>query len=184
MDQVRRRDQAIYLGSLPKMGYKLYGETFVKTSKDAQRDEQATSDQATTTPSQISNEMILNLLMRIDGKLIDQSAKIEKIEEKLQELENLMKNKRKSPLGSTTKHASTTPSQTPTGQVSDSPNFQAEGNEPKPDSAKKLHTPEPETEEKDSPNTEVIGSQLHEETQEAESSPPNSEEVFIMDIFQ
>ncbi|XP_021289810.1 uncharacterized protein LOC110420764 [Herrania umbratica] len=163
------------------MGYKSYGETFFKTPKGTQKGEQDTSTQARPTPSQISNEMVLNFLMRIDGKLTDQGIRIEKIEKKLQELRTLMKDKRKTPSGSTTEHAPTTPS--PAEQVNESPN-QTEGKEAEQGQAKKMHNEESEFVEKDSTHTEVIGSPLHEGTQEAESSSPNSKEVFIMDIFQ
>ncbi|EOY03731.1 Uncharacterized protein TCM_018868 [Theobroma cacao] len=37
-------------------------------------------------PASTQNEMILNLLMRIDGKLTEQAMKITKIEEKLHQL--------------------------------------------------------------------------------------------------
>ncbi|WRX29158.1 hypothetical protein QQP08_021645 [Theobroma cacao] len=61
MDLVKTRDQAIYYGSLIKMGF--------------------------------SNEMIFNLLIRIDGKLTDQGVNLQKMEDKITELENKLKEK-------------------------------------------------------------------------------------------
>lgn len=87
---VKNRDQAIYLGSLTKMGYKMDGEKFTKTPKVS------TIPTPTEAPSSyFSSEMIFNLLMRIDGKLTNQGARLQKIEEKIAELENELKGKEK-----------------------------------------------------------------------------------------
>lgn len=170
------------------MGFKLEGEKFIKTPKDTSRDENPTSAQTKATPSQISNEMILNLLMRIDGKLTDQSARIQKIEDNLQELGNLMKEKGKSPFGPTTEDLSAAPSLAIARQTAENPAFQVEGDEPESIPARKQPTPEVEIEEKDSDNTKVIGSfndnySQHDEAQTDKPSPANSEEILIMDVF-
>ncbi|WRX14200.1 Reverse transcriptase domain - like 10 [Theobroma cacao] len=89
-DMVKNKDQTIYLGSLPKMGYKLDGEKFTKTPKVS-----AIPAPTKAPSSQFSSEMIFNLLMRIDRKLTDQGAKLWKIEEKITELENELKGKEK-----------------------------------------------------------------------------------------
>ncbi|XP_021299993.1 uncharacterized protein LOC110428491 [Herrania umbratica] len=188
MDQVKSKDQTIYLGSLPKMGYKMYGEKFFKTSRDTQKDEQATPIQRTTTPSQNSNEMILNILMRIDEKLTDQYARIEKIEENLQDLGNLMKDKKKSPSSPTPEHTPAAPSLTSTGQASENSDFQAEDNAPESGLVRKSPTPKPENEEKSNEGIEIVGSfndnsPLHDEPQVEKPPPTNFEEILIRNVF-
>ncbi|WRX28299.1 hypothetical protein QQP08_020786 [Theobroma cacao] len=54
-DKVKSRDQAIYLGSLPKMRYKLDGETFVKAPKVAPRKETSLPTHPEASSSQFSN---------------------------------------------------------------------------------------------------------------------------------
>ncbi|WRX30248.1 Reverse transcriptase [Theobroma cacao] len=124
MDMVKTRDQAIYYGSLIKMGYKLDGEKFTKTP------EVFAIPAPTEGPSsQFSSEMIFNLLMRIDGKLTDQGARLQKIEEKLAELENELKEKEK-PSKPTAVDSSETPSASPTQQGAESSSLQVEGSDP------------------------------------------------------
>ncbi|EOY08685.1 Uncharacterized protein TCM_023723 [Theobroma cacao] len=109
-DKVKSRDQAIYLASLPKMGYKLDGETFVKTPKVAPRKKTSLPTHLEASSSQFSNEMLFNLFMRIDGKLTDQGVRMLKIEEKLTELENVLKEKEKPPSEPAAADTSATPS--------------------------------------------------------------------------
>ncbi|WRX13590.1 Reverse transcriptase [Theobroma cacao] len=139
-DKVKTRDQAIYLGSLPKMGYKLDGERYIKTPKVGLGKESSLLAQPEAAPSQFSNEVIFNLLMRIDGKLIDQGARIQKIEERLIEMENKMKGKEKMPSELATTDSSTTPSLAPTEQEAE---VQAEGHEPEVEQPSKSPSPEP-----------------------------------------
>ncbi|EOY31710.1 Uncharacterized protein TCM_038800 [Theobroma cacao] len=129
-DKVQSKDQAIYLGSLPKMGYKLDGERFVKTPKAGPGKESSLTTQPKVAPSQVLNEVIFNLLMRIYGKLTDQRARMQKIEEKVTELENVLQEKRKMQSEPAAADTSTTPSIAPTGQDAKSSAFQAEGHEP------------------------------------------------------
>ncbi|XP_017973383.1 PREDICTED: uncharacterized protein LOC108661398 [Theobroma cacao] len=107
--------------------------------------------------------MILNLLMRIDGKLTGQFSKIQKIKDKLKELESVIKEKGKSTTNPTTEDTSAIVTLTPVEQAAESPAFQLEG-------------------------TEILGSfddisPPHDEPQPEQPSPPNFEEVSIMDIF-
>ncbi|WRX08785.1 hypothetical protein QQP08_001272 [Theobroma cacao] len=97
LDLVKTRDQAIYYGSLVKMGYILDGERFIKIPKIGPRKEHSLPAQPEEAPSRFSNEVIFNLLMMINGKLTDQGDKIQKIEEKITELENKLKEKESIP---------------------------------------------------------------------------------------
>ncbi|WRX15309.1 Reverse transcriptase [Theobroma cacao] len=63
---VKTRDQAIYYGNLIKKGYVLDGEKFLKTSKTGPRKNHNLPAQPEEAPFRFSNEIIFNLLMRID----------------------------------------------------------------------------------------------------------------------
>ncbi|EOX94103.1 Integrase, catalytic region, Zinc finger, CCHC-type, Peptidase aspartic, catalytic-like protein [Theobroma cacao] len=95
MDLVKARDQAIHYGSLIKMGYVLDGDKFMKTFKSGLRKDRSVLVQLEEAPSRFSSKMIFNLLMRIDGKLTDQGVKLQKMEDKITELENKLKEKEK-----------------------------------------------------------------------------------------
>ncbi|EOY00268.1 Uncharacterized protein TCM_010097 [Theobroma cacao] len=123
MDLVKSKDQAIYLGSLPKMGYKLDGEKYVKTPKAPSGKESSLIAQPETVSSQFSNEILFTLLMRMDGKLTDQGVRMLKIEEKLVELEKVLKEKGKMPIEPAATDTSATPSPTPTGQDAEGSTF-------------------------------------------------------------
>ncbi|EOY32381.1 Uncharacterized protein TCM_040266 [Theobroma cacao] len=110
---VKTRDQAIYFGSLSKMGYKLDGERFIKTLKAGPRKESTLPAQLEGVLSQFSNKIIFNLLMRIDGKLTNQGAIIQKIEERLTEIERAMKEKEKMSSEPAVADTSVTPSNAP-----------------------------------------------------------------------
>ncbi|WRX24196.1 zinc finger protein [Theobroma cacao] len=97
MDLVKPRDQTIYYGSLVKMGYVLDGERFIKTPKAGIRKEHSLLAQPEKASFIFSNEVIFNLLIRIDGKLTNQGEKLQKIEEKIIELENKLKKKENIP---------------------------------------------------------------------------------------
>ncbi|XP_017972719.1 PREDICTED: uncharacterized protein LOC108661215 [Theobroma cacao] len=112
MDLVKTRDQAIHYGSLVKMGYVLDGERFIKTSKIGPRKEHSLPTQSEGASSRFSNEVIFNLLMRIDGKLTDQGEKLQKVEEKITELENKLKEKESMPSEPVAADNSTTSSTT------------------------------------------------------------------------
>ncbi|EOY09214.1 Uncharacterized protein TCM_024623 [Theobroma cacao] len=148
LDKVKSRDQAIYLGSLPKMGYKLDGEKFVKTPKVTLGGESSLPAQLEAAPSQLSNEMVFNLLMRMDGKLTNQAVRMQKIEEKLVELKNVLKEKGKMPHKLTATDISATSSPAPVGQDAEGSAFQVEGHEPEVDQPRKSPSPKPQKEAK------------------------------------
>ncbi|XP_017984324.1 PREDICTED: uncharacterized protein LOC108663620 [Theobroma cacao] len=156
------------------MGYKLDGETFVKTPKVALRKKASLPAHPEVSLSQFSNEMLFNLLMRINGKLTNQAVRMEKIEGKMAESEKMLEEKGKMPIEPTAVDSSVTPSLAPVRQGAEGSVFQAEGHEPE----------KVESEQ----GTEVLGS-LDEnppfppKPQKEQLSPPNSEEVSIMDVF-
>ncbi|EOY21501.1 Uncharacterized protein TCM_013170 [Theobroma cacao] len=92
-DLMKNKDQGIFLGSVLKMGHKIEKNECIKITKGTPL---APSTGSHSTPftrvSQLllQSDMMLNLLMRIDGKLTDQAEKMEKIQEKLQQLEALL----------------------------------------------------------------------------------------------
>ncbi|EOY03451.1 Uncharacterized protein TCM_018529 [Theobroma cacao] len=156
-DKVKSRDQAIYLGSLPKMVYKLDEETFVKTPKVDPGKETSLHAHFEASSSQFSNEMLFNLLMRIDGKLTGQGVRMLKIEEKLAELETVLKEKGKIPSEPAVADTSVTPSLAEK-QGAKGSTFQAEGHEPEVDQPKKTPSLEPQKEVESQQGTEMLGS--------------------------
>lgn len=75
------------------MGYKLELNEFIKTLKGIvahSRMDTFSTPFSRVSQSFIQNDMIFNLLIRIDGKLTKQGEKIMKIDKKLQNLENLV----------------------------------------------------------------------------------------------
>ncbi|XP_017976403.1 PREDICTED: altered inheritance of mitochondria protein 21-like [Theobroma cacao] len=207
MDLVKTKDHAIYYGSLVKMGYILDGERFIKTPKTGPRKKHNLPAQPKEAPSRFSNEVIFNLLMRIDGKLTDQGENIQKIEERVTKLENKLKEKENMPSEPMAVNSSATSSTAPAQQGAEgsaepvekssphvkSSGIQAEGSTYKStslvlqikdspqgvDQLAKTSSPEPQSKNDSEQRTKVVGS----ETKKQQTSPPNSEEVSIMDIF-
>ncbi|WRX18656.1 zinc finger protein [Theobroma cacao] len=170
MDLVKTRDQAIYYGSLVKIGYILDGKRFIKTPKTSPRKEHSLPVKPEEAPSRFSNEEIFNLLMMIDGKLTDQGEKIQKIEEKITELENKLKEKENMPSELVAADSSATSNIAP-AQQGDKGSVEAVEK-----SAPYVESCGIQAKEQ---GTKVVGS----ETKKQQTSPPNSEEFSIMDIF-
>ncbi|EOX93840.1 Uncharacterized protein TCM_002789 [Theobroma cacao] len=158
-DKVKSRDQAIYLGSLPKMGYKLDGEKFVKTSK-----------------------------VTLRGESFLPAVRMQKIEEKLAELKKVLKEKGKMPTEPAATDTSTTTSPALARQDAEGFAFQAEGHKPKVDQPRKSSSLEPQKKAESEQGTKVLDSHdenspSHHEPQQEQPYLLNSEEVLIMDVF-
>ncbi|WRX20682.1 Reverse transcriptase [Theobroma cacao] len=156
---------------------------------------------------QILNEVIFNIFLRIEGKLTDQGERLQNIEEKIIKLENDLKKKEKEPFKLVAADTSATPSTTLAQQgveglaelakksaphggshgiqaegstyKSVSPILQTEDSHQGVDQPAKTPSLELQSKNESEQGTEVVGSK----TKKQQASPPNSEEISIMDIF-
>lgn len=142
--------------------------------------------------------------MRMDGKLIDQGARLLKIEEKLAKLENEVKEKEQIPSELTVADSSKTPSAAPAQQHVESLPLQAEGfashgasygvptegHELEEEQPRKSPSPELQDRDESDQGTEETASDREntptkpQPQLEPQPFPPHFEEVSIMGLFQ